>query len=308
MGRPKKIKDGDVELNYVEVKDLEVPSQDLKEREDFEVVDNALDREGNPSETPSNKLITNGDEYVPAMLTNEYIISKKQAEGGIEKLKELNTAPEGIADVQAWADAAPQEAVEAITEQLETDLAENPDALRSDIIPEEPSMVSDIPDDTTKREAEEVHVMGHNIVLGRMGTYIRNIEFPIDEEVTETVTMESSNTFPPDEEPIPDVEDEGIEPDDIIDQLITRKPFTLEEELILGGEAKVTVGNPRAGQNAKHSAVRNVYTPRANGEATNAPRISSSATGVHKKPSTVKSVEGGRSGMFRIDKNRPIKN
>lgn len=203
-----------------------------------------------------------------------------------------------------------------------------------------------IPDDITKRDAElsdeekfpegfpeegqfkegspeeAVHILGYNVVLertpinelGRKGPYVTNVEFPIDEEFTEKVTMEPSNIFPPDEEPIPDVEDEGIDPDEVIDSLVTRRPFVLAEDLVMGGDTKAYVentkvyGNPRAGQTAKNAAVRNVFVPNADGKATNAPRISSTATGTHKKPATIKSVEGGRSGMFRIDANRPIKN
>jgi hypothetical protein len=199
----------------VEVLVTEVPSQDLKEREDFQVSEEGVDREGNPSEAPVNKFV-----------------------------------PE---------------------EQVLNDTLNNP---RSDIQP-----------------PEEVHVMGHNVSF------------------TEKVTIEPSNIFPPDEEPIPDVEDEGVDPDEVIDSLVTRKPFVLEDDeaVTIVGNTKVW-GNPRAGQNAKNAAVRNVYTPKVDGEATNSPRISSTATGIHKKPATVKSVEGGRSGMFRIDKNRPIRN
>lgn len=237
MGRPKKLKEGEVELNYVDVKTVaeapELPSQDLKERKDFEA------------------------------------------------------APEGVADVKALAGV-----IENNTKTFEEVAASNSAEM-------EKMLAQEIPDDATKKEVvEEVHVIGHTVgvdipPLGNVAPY-----FPVS-------NPEESNVFPPDEEPIPDVEDEGVDPDDIIDALVTRKPFVLEEELVQGGEAK---GNPRAGQTAKNAAVRNVFTPNAQGSATNAPRVSSPATGVHKKPATVKSVEGNRSGMFIIDKKRPIRN
>ncbi len=298
MGRPKKLKEGEVELNYVDVKTVaeapEVPSQDLKERDDFEVVDNALDREGNPSETP------------------------------VRKLKQ--PAQEGIGDVKAWAGVADNdktfdEVAASNSESLEQIKAWSSDENPADKYPNE-------------EEPESVHILGHNVISSVTLNGERKSDFlgsepnqmsleaikdglgiterASDEELARREAQQSKilDVFPPDEEPIPDVEDEGVDVDDIIDQLVQPKTvsFQLEEDLVVGGDALATVGNPRAGQTAKNAAVRNVFTPKADGEATNAPRISSPATGIHRKPATVKSVEGNRSGMFIINKDRPIKN
>lgn len=83
--------------------------------------------------------------------------------------------------------------------------------------------------------------------------------------------------------------------DNFVDEMVVKAPLEIEEE----------VEEAPQGHLARHRAVRNVFSPKGAKAGSNEPRISSPA---QNKPHSVKSVLGTRTGAFKIDENRPIKN